>query len=59
LTFENTRVAPILCPAGVCILPQDPKADRVVSLDSEPGAKINSYLFSGTFDWRPVGSTSS
>ncbi|MDB5975305.1 MAG: outer rane receptor protein [Nevskia sp.] len=53
LTFENTRVAPILCPLGVCILPQDPKADRVVSLDSEPGAKINSYLFSGTFDWRP------
>ncbi len=53
LTFENTRVAPILCPAGICILPQDPRADRVVSLDSEPGAKINSYLFSSTIDWKP------
>ena len=52
LTFENTRVAPILCPAGVCILPQDPSPDRVVSLDSEPGAKINTYLGSATVDWK-------
>lgn len=52
LTFENTRVAPILCPSGVCILPQDPKADRVVSFDSLAGAKINSYLGSATLDWK-------
>lgn len=52
LTFENTRVAPILCPGGVCLLPQDPSPDRVVSLDSEAGAKINAYLGSATFDWK-------
>lgn len=51
LSFENTRVAPILCPGGICALPQDPKADRRVSLNSLAGAETNSYLIAATVDW--------
>lgn len=46
--FENTRVAPFL--AGV--LPQDPKADRIVSHDALAGARNNSHLFADTVDWK-------
>lgn len=48
LAFENTRVAPVFS----AVLPQDPKADRRVSLDSTPGAQTEAELYSATFDWR-------
>ncbi len=51
LSFENTRVAPILGGGGL-ILPEDPKADRHLSFDSLAGARTNSQLYSATFDWK-------
>lgn len=51
LSFENTRVAPVLCPLGVCVLPQDPAADRQISADSLNGARYQSELYALTLEW--------
>ena len=49
LTFENTRVAPVL---GVLpILPEDPKADRRINYDQLAGCEVNSYLASVVGTW--------
>jgi len=47
LSFENTRVAPVFA----AVLPEDPQADRHVSLDSMPGAENNSRLYALTTEW--------
>ncbi|GAB3377739.1 TonB-dependent receptor [Spongiibacter taiwanensis] len=47
LSFENTRVSP----AFSAVLPQDPKADRKVSLDSMAGSEFESELYSATLNW--------
>lgn len=51
LTFENTRVAPALCPGGACLIQQDPKADRRINSDQVNGAVVNSRLTSLTATW--------
>jgi iron complex outermembrane receptor protein len=45
LSFENTRVAPILAAGGANpVLQQDPKRDRHVNFDQVSGAQIDSHM---------------
>ncbi|MGQ0700963.1 MAG: TonB-dependent receptor domain-containing protein [Panacagrimonas sp.] len=48
LSFENTRVAPVLS----LVLQEDPKRDRHLSYDQLAGATTEATIYSGIVDWR-------
>lgn len=51
LNFENTLPAPRI--GGISAFPADPKADRHVDYPGfRVGARLHSYLFANTFQWR-------